>query len=138
MMYNCFMERKKLFKLSFWLLVIIGIMDYIGVKFYLFWPSGYYDIPMHFLGGLWISLVFLWIWSKFKNLILFKEIFNKIIIIVMIVGILWEIFEIIVGATSLSDGIFYWKDTFGDLTMDFIGGFIGSFAGFRIINSKKN
>ena len=43
----------------------------------------------------------------------------------ILVGVLWEIFELHFGITLLSDGIIYIRDTASDLIMDISGGLLG-------------
>lgn len=93
------------------------------MKFHWYSLLWWFDIPMHFLGGLWLSLIALW----FLNLrdISIKSIF-KIIIIVFVVGILWEVFEVTVK-DSITKNPFDLYDTISDLSFDIAGGFSGVF-----------
>lgn len=111
----------------------------LGFKFYeLFW---WYDVVLHFLGGALIALVVI-NWPKFNKQFLAK--YQKIIfvlIIVLIVGLAWEVME------QILEGILYIKyyegmvlkelnagatpDSFSDLVMDFVGGLVVSFFFLR-------
>ena len=119
------MVRNKLFKQTFWFLFFIGILNLFATYFYLYWTSWWFDLLMHFLGGFWVSMVVLSVWSLFnknsQNILSFKKVFFWVVL----VSILWEIFELIIGATMISDGKVFIVDTLSDLLMDFIGGILG-------------
>ena len=82
---------------------------------------------MHFLGGLFIGLLILWIYfllehqTKLSNNIL---IFFIIPIGVLIIGLLWEIFEALIGVYNVF-GAQTFSDTISDLVFDLIGGLVG-------------
>ncbi len=50
---------------------------------------------------------------------------------VLTVGFLWEVFEIGIGATSLSAGDVYKIDTVSDFLADLSGGFFGTLYSFK-------
>lgn len=82
---------------------------------------------MHFLSGGFIGIVVFLIAQKFFSM----EINSlKVILIAVasafIIGIIWEMHELDVGHTSLSDGVFFAFDTASDLIMDVCGGFFGA------------
>ena len=107
----------------------------IGFDFYeMFW---WYDVLLHFSGGVLIALVVI-NWPKFD-----KQFFTKkqkiifILMVVLIIGLACEIMEqIIQGLLYISyyEGMILKQlnagitpDSFSDLMMDFIGGFVASF-----------
>jgi len=90
------------------------------MQFHWYLSIWYFDMPMHFLGGLWLGLTFIWI-LKVKEISLSSII--KISVFVFFVGILWELFEIIINETITGDS-FDTLDTISDLSFDLTGGFI--------------
>jgi hypothetical protein len=89
----------------------------------------WFDIIMHFLGGYWIGLSALWFIflsgylgsitaNISKKSIIFISLFS-----VLIIGLSWEIFEIVAGVPVTGN---YALDTSIDLVMDLIGGFAAS------------
>ncbi len=64
-----------------------------------------------------------------------REMISITLILVLAVGILWELFELSIGSTTLSDGWLYVLDTGSDLSMDLLGGLIGVFYASYV--SKK-
>jgi hypothetical protein len=89
-------------------------------KLYFFYP--YFDVPVHFLGGIAAALLFLFIyliitkarsgeWNE-------REVALTIIFGTLAIGIGWEIFEYLAGLTTELN---YARDTLLDLTMDLMG-----------------
>jgi len=121
------MFRKELFKRAFWILVLVGALNFIVDKLYLQWSLWWVDMILHFLGGLCVAFFVLWLvswksdlknWSRGK--ILFVAFLGA-----LLVGVLWEVYELYFGITFLSDGARYFADTAKDLTMDCVGGISG-------------
>ena len=133
------MFKKKTFIISFIVLVVVAVLNYIGNNFYLYWIYKWYDIPMHILGGLWVSLLSLSVYSYFdKNVSIINyhwRVFRIVFLGLLFMIIFWEIFELVGGMTSLNDNG-YWPDTLGDILNGFIGGMIGYF--FFIIRKKSD
>lgn len=119
------MFKQKIFIYSFITLVIIGIFQYLGCKYdvYIIYP--WYDIPMHLLGGLWVSLSILPIYNYFLKSNYISALY-LVLFTLLFMTISWEIFELTSGITSLADHG-YWPDTLGDIFNGFVGGIIGYF-----------
>ena len=73
------------------------------------------DIPMHFLGGFWLSLVFIWLFTlkerEISETLLDKRNFKfiaQVLFGVLIVGIMWEIFEILVNKSITKNLLMCW------------------------------
>lgn len=131
------MFKQKIFITSFLVLVIVAIFHYIGIKYYLYWTVKWYDIPMHILGGLWVSLLSLSIYAHFygnASIINYRrKVFKVVFLVLLFVTVSWEVFELIGKITFLNDKG-YWLDTFKDIFDGYIGGMIGYF--FFIRNKK--
>lgn len=98
------------------LFVLFAVSQFIFTPMYLYYEIWWLDIPMHILGGLGVAML-AFSSLKYQN----KEIsFAKIILFVMIIGVLWEIYEYLMHIISLKDwnGIL---DTIKDLFDDFLG-----------------
>lgn len=115
--------------MAFWTLVAVGFLNFVADKLYLHWSLWWIDIILHFLGGFCVALFVLWFATAKSNLqnwsnrkILLTALFSAIL-----VGIVWEIYELYFGLTFLSDGMSYFADTSKDLTMDLVGGIFGFF-----------
>ncbi|MDO8492393.1 MAG: hypothetical protein Q7S34_02015 [bacterium] len=103
------------------LALLIAVLYIAGIYFSLFWLLPWFDIPMHILGGFWVSLAVLAIWFSFKKSIPENKIFFFILILAtLIVGIFWEIFEYYFDiAFPGKEGYLY--DTIKDLFDDLVG-----------------
>ena len=86
-------------------------------------------MPMHFLGGFWLGLALIWLFSV-KELS-FKIIF-KIILGVFFIGILWELFEISIDKT-ITQNPFNILDTISDMCFDLAGGALSIIYFFKRI-----
>ena len=88
------------------------------MRFYWYSSIWYFDMPMHFLGGVWLGLSAIYLFPL-KDYSL-KSIF-KIFFIVLLVGVGWELFEILVNKFTIQDP-FNSLDTLSDICFDLAGG----------------
>lgn len=92
-------------------------------------------MPMHFMGGLWVGLAFIWLsWGREFN----WKLILKIILGVLLIGVLWEIFEVILNnyTTQLP---FNTLDTLSDIFFDLAGGtFAVLYFSKKILVKDKN
>lgn len=113
--------------------VVIAFLNYIALTFNLFWIFKWFDIPLHFLGGAFISFL-----TSYFILVLKKDLsYTRFLLInivsVFVFGLLWEIFELLIGSTSINDLVY-----FSDTGMDFIADFLGAILSSVLIYFKKN
>ncbi len=128
MRYNSPMLKSRYFLPSFLTLVIVALLHWIASDYGYYWTVDWYDIMMHFLGGLWTALFVIWISDSFPSFGLGRFIsLRNILLWTIAVGVAWEVFELVMGFSDLlmSD---YWSDSILDLIMDTIGGF----AAFKV------
>ena len=121
------MEKKILLKRVFTLVVFILIANILAGKFFWYSSIWYFDMIMHFLGGLWLSfvLVYVYLFVLKKEIKSYVQMAFFIIISALIIGILWEIFEVVVSALTTSDK-FNVLDTASDIFFDLSGAIAGS------------
>jgi len=116
------MERKKLFKISAYLVIFIFIINYIATKLYWYYSIWWFDMPMHFLGGLFIGLGCIWfLFHKELPLELSWKLVLKVFLSVLLIGVLWELFEI-VFYQIIAQSPFHALDTIHDIFFDLAGG----------------
>jgi len=104
---------------------IILISHSAATYFYLYWMTPWIDIPNHLLGGAIVSLIF---WSLafrlktdfFTNNSRFFSLF-----IGLIVGFLWEVFELHYSITSMGA-----PGYFADSSLDILNSIVGVFIAF--------
>lgn len=119
--------RMKLLLDSLIVILVVAILHGAALVFYLYWQYAWYDILVHFLGGVFLGLLLLWLLlhsgyftvPTSKTLIMLNLLFGT-----LIVGALWEVFEVVAGVPILED---YALDTSIDLLMDFLGAFLAYF-----------
>lgn len=136
------MLNRKLFKQTFLFLLIVCILDVVAETLYLFDFIWWFDILLHFLAGWVVAMA--WILAQDfvrgesqteKNKVILMAILSALII-----GILWEIYELYFDITSvdgISHGMSYVVDTIKDLVMDMSGGLFGGLYGLKVISEKK-
>ncbi len=90
-------------------------------------------MPMHFLGGLWLGFIFLYIFFVKEYSL---KTFFSILFLVLVVGIGWEVFEVIVNKTTVQDS-FNYLDTLSDIFFDLSGGACAIFYYFKRIMFRE-
>lgn len=119
-----YMQQNKIFRAMFWILFIVGAMNAIAYKLYLFWTVIWFDMVMHFLGGLFVSLFFFAMLSVLKSKLSYVEKLVLGVVFTVLVGLVWEYYELVIGVTNLADTV-YWGDTGMDIVMDTLGSIVG-------------
>ncbi len=127
--------------------IAITLFFGLGSGFNLFEKFVWYDELLHFLGGIWVGLTFIWIINQKYAPEKIKSTFDKkpvklILLFVLIISILWESFEF--GLTQYLFKAFQYKsglqpsllDTFSDVLMNFLGS-ITAFILFKKTSSKN-
>ena len=114
------MDRKKLFKTLAYLIFLIFIVTFTANKFYWYYSIPYLDMIMHFLCGFWVGLAFTYLFP-FKAEEKFAKFALKTLLFVLLIGVGWEVFEILVNDV-LARNPFDFPDTFSDLFFDLFGG----------------
>jgi len=131
------MVQRKFFIISLITIFVIAILHYLAFKYFWYWKIGWFHLFMHFLGGFWLSITALWISIRFKHIdtIIRCKIraFVIMIVSVVVVGLSWELFEILSGFTSIKEGG-YLNSLMNDLISNFIGGLV---AYFYFIKRKR-
>lgn len=124
--------------LSFLLLVVIlGFLHFAGIYLHLYWRVQSFDRLVHIIGGFFVAIASLSIiyGSKLQTVKRSHSLMVGIFA-ALVVGILWEIFEVQNGITSLRD-IGYWIDSIGDILSDFIGGCLAALYFIQLSAPKK-
>ncbi len=127
------MERKKLAKKILFLIVFIFLLNLLAHKLHLYVSIWYFDMIMHTLGGIWLALALIFVFS-INNFS--RQNFLKVIFGVLLVGLAWELFEFGVDEIILKNPLNTGLDTLSDLFCDITGGILGFIYYFR--NSLKS
>mgnify|MGYP001570711607 FL=1 len=84
---------------------------------------------MHFVGGFWFGLLFIFLTHKYISLNINLK---KLLLFVLILGIGFEIYEIIIDRLITLKGLDY-VDSLSDLFFDLLGGLISYFYYYKRI-----
>ena len=87
---------------------------------------------MHFLGGLWAGIFFLWV---FNPKTASRSLTLRIALFVLAIGLGWEIFELLVDKV-LSHNPFNILDTTADVFFDLAGGLTAVFYYVRSLGRR--
>ena len=97
---------------------------------------------MHFLGGLWVGLTALWFFffsgymHKNVNLVRSTKIFLITIASVIVVGVLWEVWELWADLVFVNEAG-YFLDTSLDMVMDTLGGIVAFIYAKKHLKNKN-
>ncbi len=109
-------------------LIFIFILHFAALLNNLYWLISWIDIPMHFLGGLWVAMFFGYLNQKFFRLPSFWMAALITLSFVALIGVAWEFFEFSLDKifTHAKLGTFQGDltDTMGDLFFGLFGGLI--------------
>lgn len=136
-------EAIKMFslKLIISLLVVILIFHAVAIINYWYWTFSWLDIPMHFFGGFWVAMFFVWLYhSKISQLSNYLIAFLITLSFVALIGIFWEFLEFFYDVFISSKGYSGYMqlsaaDTIADLFFDLAGGSV--LLGIYFFKSKK-
>lgn len=123
------MHNKRLLKYIVVLMLLMFLADKGASKFYWYNSIWYFDMIMHFFGGLWVGLFFIYVFSLSGSV---SNLIFKIILSVLLVGISWEVFEFVVN-NVIGRIPFNTLDTISDVLFDLTGGFFSIFYLLRHI-----
>ena len=112
------MDSKKLAKRLIYLIFFIFVVNFLANKFYWYSAIWYFDMMMHFLGGFWVGLVYVYLFPPRDSL---RNTIWKGLLFVLCIGIGWEVFEIIVN-DIVAKNPFDYLDTASDIFFDLSGG----------------
>lgn len=113
-------------------MLLMFIINKLAWKFYWYSSIWWFDIPMHFLGGVWLGLFFLYLFSRLNFV---KSRILLTIFGVLVVGILWEFFE--THLNEISKDEFNILDTVSDVLFDLAGGLCAIFYFLKRVFVKE-
>jgi|SRR3989338_8772459 len=133
------MLKIKLFKHTFVLLFLIALTFTLSEKFYLSWTFWWFDMVLHFFSGGCVAMAAILFWRYYyKNSPISKSEMVRIGIYgALVIGLLWEFYELYLGMVFLSDGLAYVIDTTKDIIVDTSGAFLGSLYAIKLIKNNE-
>ncbi len=126
--------RNQLIIRALLLVLVIFILNTLAMYFYWYVSIPWLDIPMHFLGGVFIAFVMGAVFFKKTLSFSFSKKLLVILSGVLVLGIVWELFEFsvftVVKFVEPNSPI----DTATDLVLDLVGGIVGVYFVSRAQN----
>lgn len=127
------MPREKMLSLLAALVCLIFVLHVVAIFFHLYWTLWWYDIILHFLGGVFLGLLVLWLrfFSGYFGTPPFISGFSTLLLVLsaaFFIGLGWEVFERMLGNTWSVEG--YYLDTATDIVFD-VTGALASFYLFK-------
>ena len=115
------------------LLIFILVIHILAIANFWYWSIDWLDIPMHFLGGLWVALFFFWILKK--RFVQVSQVLEGNFLLlgilslgfVSLIGIGWEFYEFLYDKYLAEESVLFQAgvaDTIADLFFDLIGGLV--------------
>jgi hypothetical protein len=105
------------------LAILIDVSHLAAIKYSLYWIFPWFDIPMHFLGGVIVAFfIYLMLQWKLPNIVRSgnSHFLRYLLFGALFVGLLWEALELKTGLTFVSQSD-YIVDTISDLIIDLMG-----------------
>ncbi|QQR49894.1 hypothetical protein IPF86_02260 [Candidatus Nomurabacteria bacterium] len=111
-------------------IAFIFLTNLIASVFYWYISMWWFDMPMHFLGGVWLALFGYWLLLVIfeRKHLAISDIRSiptiRLMLFVLILGISWEFFEFVVSHTTgamLGNTV----DSLSDICFDLAGGLVG-------------
>lgn len=111
-------------------LSVLAVLHKLALTFFLYWRWEWFDVVMHFFGGAVAALGLFTLRDFWHRIPERLEYVVPIMSGVIIITLLWEIFEVVIGVPAFTDG--YTFDTITDVALGIAGGFIGFLVGHSL------
>ena len=115
------------------MMFFIFLANFLILKFYWYSLIWYLDIVMHFLGGFWVGLFFLYVFFRKEQPSFTSGLFFKLLFITLLVGLLWELYEFLLNIIAITP--FNLNDTILDIFSSLLGSTVSVFYFLKIIMS---
>ncbi len=135
------MLRTRLLHILAVLVLLVALLHGLAFAYFLYWRLSWFDNFPHFFGGMFVSLLSIWMWyfsgymgshSLPKPLTLFWY----TVLSAFVIGVGWEVFERVLNLTWSPEG--YWLDTSMDVASDVLGGVVSYFLLRRLIRTSPS
>lgn len=105
---------------------ILAVTHILAMKFFLYWKYEWFDMPMHFLGGVVVGLLLYTLHDIGVNIIPRKPRWFTVLLFVIMVAMAWEVYEVLIRIQIFDD---YYIDTAIDLFLGSLGGITAFIVG---------
>ena len=138
------MNRSKLLPPIVYLMLLTFLLQKTAEKFYWYDSLRWFDIGMHFLGGFWVGMFFVWFFSTVRLPFLRRPIrgmgrqtLGLALLFVLFVAISWEAGEFLTG-NYIGQESWSALDTTSDIFWGLVGGVAALFYCFRKIMTVRS
>lgn len=107
----------------------LAVLHVLALQFFLYWKFHWFDMPMHFLGGVVVGLLLYTMRDLGVSLIPAQPRWFVVLLFVLMFAVAWEIYEVLIGIEIMGD---YVKDTLSDLILGALGGLAAYYVGNRM------
>jgi len=129
------MDKRKLFNRQALLVAFIALVNYGAIKFHWYYSLWWFDMPMHFLGGMWVAMLIVWYLADHRFSI---DSVGRAILGAFIVGLSWEVFELLLNEQFVQNA-YDLSDTLSDIFFDLSGAFTAVFyVALRIMHIPES
>jgi hypothetical protein len=135
---NFMTKNKHILSLTI-LIALIAFLHIFAMKFNLYFAIWWFDLAMHFLGGLWCGLFVVYCFAEHQKRLgkslKVSDVFLAGIVGAIVIGSAWEVYEYVFGLTYTSKSS-YRLDTILDMCMDVLGGLVAAFSLKRLYSKS--
>ncbi len=126
-------------------LIVFLFLHIFATIYHLYWLFPWFDVPMHFLGGFLLAMIYFWINPKIEiaNPCLGKMpkwLVSMVFILsfVILIGVLWEFYEFLHDFYLLTGGkISVFQNSFADTIKDLFFDLVGGTAAFAVFYPRS-
>ena len=117
-------------------MILVALLHFLALHFYFYWQLWWFDIVMHFLGGIVVGLGAMWAlmgYSRYRgSLFTARQTLVFVLCATFLVAFSWEIYEFQFGLFDPTD---YGVDSSLDIVMGLLGAIVA--RGYALNLSKK-
>ncbi len=135
------MLRTRILHILATLVLLVALLHGAALAFFLYWKISWFDILPHFFGGMFASLLSVWVWyfSGYLGahpLPKLRTLFVQFLLSAFVIGVGWEVFERVLNLMWSPEG--YWTDSSLDVAFDVLGGVVSFFLVRRMIRTTPS
>ncbi len=129
------MLRKKLLKKLAFSFILLFILNEPAVFLHWYNLIWWFDMPMHFLGGLSVFYLSAVLWLPALKYVSHTRYLYESVITALLIGVLWEALELFLF-THFGTPSFFLVDSISDVLFDLAGALFGAFTIIPLFKSQ--
>jgi len=132
-------------KIIVYFLIAFLFLHIFATIYHLYWLFPWFDIPMHFLGGFLLAIIFFYFW-RFAHISIgtgvssVPNVFGALVLtlgFVALIGVFWEFYEFLRDFYLLTGGkISVFQNSFADTVKDLFFDLVGGTTAFAIFYKR--